>query len=181
MSFAGLDDARFALGASKRLARIDTLENSVDIFTANGLARAVVIFSTLVAGRFRLATDGNVVGITHEPVPADTRRPVSIRHADGIGSALVAGTGVDATPDAVIFNALIQRKTNFTAGTIQIVTTRRNRARTSGLSGIARKTDALSVPAGRVRSASDSGAGIFNIRLDGRLEADGHTHHERIA
>ena len=181
MGFAGLDDARFALGAGERLARIDALADAVDIFAADGIAWTFVVSSALVSSRFRLAADGQVVGIPLESIATDAGRPVSVGDANGVGSALLARTGVDTTTDASVFHALIDRKTNLSTGAIQIVATRRDGALPATIGRVTGQADALPVPAGRIRPALDGQARIDYIRLDGRLKCDGHAHHERIA
>jgi hypothetical protein len=128
MSFAGLDDARLALSASERLARIDAETDSVNIFTANGITRTIIISSALVVGRFLLATD---VGIALESIATDTRSSVSVGHANGIGSALFAGAGVHATTESAVLDGVIHGKANFATGTVQVVATRWNGAQTS--------------------------------------------------
>ena len=128
MSFSGFDDARFTLGAGERLARIDADTVAIDILSTNGITGTVIISSALVVSRFLLATD---VGISLESIATDTRRSVSVGHANGVGSALFARAGVHATTDSTILDGLIHGKANFATDTIQIVATRWNGTRTS--------------------------------------------------
>lgn len=181
MGFAGFDDAGLALGASEGLARVDALADTVDIFSADGISWTFVVSAAFITGRFRSATDGQVVGVALESVATNTRCPMSVGDADGVGSALFARAGVDAATDASVLDTLIDWKTNFTGGAIEIVATRRNGTDTAGSGRVTRKTKALSVAASGIRSASDARTRIVDIGLDRWLDANRHTHHERIA
>lgn len=178
MGFAGLDDARLALSAGKRFARVDALADTVNIFATNSVTRAVVVSSALVVGRFLLATD---VGIARESVTTDARSPVSVGYANGVGSALLAGARVHATTKTAICDGLINGKANFSAGAVKIVSTRWNGAQTSSAGGVTRKAYALAVSTTSVRSTTNRRAWIGDRWLDGRFDTDGHAHHERIA
>lgn len=178
MGFAGLDDAGFALGAGEGLARIDADTETVNVFTANGIARTFVISSALVFGRFLLASD---VGIALESVATDTRRPVSVGHANGVGSALLTGAGVHATTDSAVLDGMIDGKANLATGAVEIVATRWNGTHTASAGSVAGKTETLTVPACRIRPTSDGCAWVDDIRLDRWRLADGHAHHERIS
>ena len=163
------------------MARIDANADAIDVLAADGVARTFVVSSALVAGGLLLTADDDVVRIALESVLADARRSVSVGDTDGVGSALLSGAGVDAAPDAAILGALVDGQTDFAAGAIQVVTTRRNGTLASGGSAVAGLADALAVPAGRVRSALHGQARIIGVGLDGWLGSNGHAHHKRIA
>ena len=187
--FAVFDATHLVLSAGGFAAQIHAVFDSVHVRTADGVARALIIAAAPVFRHLLLASGLQVVGVAEESVLTDARRSVVIRHAQGVGSALDAGAGIDAVTRSIRRSGA-DVQTNLPSRTVQIVATRRHSAAFSSGRRVAdetRKADANSVAAGRVRTADDAGTGAVARQRailtgdGGSGRTSGHAHHERIA